>query len=47
MQNRNLPEAAAYAAVLAIIIIAPIAVWFAFNRKNLRAFIKARMGGER
>ncbi|MDX8415234.1 ABC transporter permease [Intestinicryptomonas porci] len=47
MQNRNLPEAAAYAAVLAIIIIAPIAVWFAFNRKNLKSFIKARMGGER
>lgn len=47
MSNRNLPEAAAYAAVLAIIILAPVVFAFVFNKKGAKAFLSARMGGER
>lgn len=46
MSNRNLPEAAAYAAVLAAIILAPVVFAFVFNKKGAKAFLSARMGGE-
>ncbi|MBO6103403.1 MAG: ABC transporter permease [Opitutales bacterium] len=44
--NRNLPEAAAYAAILATLILMPIFAALIFNRRNLKAFLRARMGGE-
>ena len=45
MGNRNLPEAAAYAAILAVIILAPLLFALLFNRKGLKALLNARMGG--
>lgn len=45
MGNRNMPEAAAYAAILAIIILAPIAAALVFNRRSVKAFLRARVSG--
>lgn len=45
MGNRNLPEAAAYAAILAVIILAPLLLALLFNRKGFKALLNARMGG--
>jgi spermidine/putrescine transport system permease protein len=44
MSSRNLPEAASYAAILAVVILAPLLAFFAFNRKNLKNLIKAMTG---
>lgn len=46
MGNRNLPEAAAYAAILAVLILAPIVIAVIFNKKNLKSFLSARLAKE-